>query len=758
MADTSSYTLSGTTLKTLKDKAYTNGTFNISGKPNNFFFSKIGSLPALVFPGNNTSTVLDNTFLLRSVPVPSQGSACMVLIPKSQYTASKLGVLGWTRPGNSGNPGLGYNSPTVTVQTLQSYNTSNSTFFGPSLNLAADTPTILFWAWYGGNMVYFSCNGTTLLTSTQGTPAYYNQISTDNQFHIGNDGGFGAQFTLGELVVYNQYAETPFRNLIEGHLAWKWGLQTNLPAYHPYYYSAPGLQSLTEVNALSEPSDIAGLTMWLDAADTATFQQVNPAVTFTGSPTLLGISNGYTYYAFKGNGSITSANPLEVQYFAIGGGGGGGFDYGAGGGAGGLQTNTTVYGYSTQISKIKSLVPRAVYSITIGGGGAYQSSGAAPNRGSPGGNTTFTGTGISVTANGGGGGGQGYYGSGGGGGCGGGGGYPSQTATPGGTGTQGGNGITGVGDYWGGAGGGIGGNATSGGPTPLNGGPGLQFFGTFYGGGGGGAAYSGNVVGSGGSGVGGIGAYGNGNQSTGFLQGIPPVANSGGGGAGGGGGGVGTAGAAGIFIVGIPVTQTVWIDKSAVANHVYSTTSGNAPIPSSFGPARRPSVYFGPGKSATSTYSSATTSDYSAFIVASVPTLSYLLISTGQYTTATTPVANQTFGFYASNGSTYGVCSPFVGGGGTKVGNYSTVCGATVEMFASVSGLLTTLGNLNFGSTVSGTCATMTNTPWVFGDCLADPSPKSFHVHEFITYSRQLATNERWIIEGYLYWKWMHLI
>jgi hypothetical protein len=191
---------------------------------------------------------------------------------------------------------------------------------------------------------------------------------------------------------------------------------------------------------------------------------------------------------------------------------------------------------------------------------------------------------------------------------------------------------------------------------------------------------------------------------------------------------------------------------------VYSTTPGNAPTPSNFGTARRPSVYFGPGKSARSTYNSgASTGQFSAFLVASVPTLSYLLISTGQYTTGTTPAIGETFAFFGSNGSLAGVCSPFVGGGGTKVGNYSTICGATVEMFASVSGL-TTLGNLNYGSTVSGTCATIPATPWMFGDCLYDTSPKSFHVHEFITYSRQLATNERWSIEGYLYWKWMNLI
>ena len=489
MADSASYTLSGgSTLKTLTDKADGTTTYTLSGKANNFSMSTIGSLPALVFPGNNTSVLTANTFLSRTLPIPSQGSAFIVLTPKSQFTATKLGILGWGSPGNGnaqGNPGLGYNSPSTNVQTLQSYNTSSGIFFGPSFNLSASTPTILFWAWYGGNMTYLSCNGTTLLSGPRGTTANYNPASADTQFYVGNDGGFGAQFTLGEMCVYNQYAETPFRNLMEGHLAWKWGLQTNLPAGHPYVYSAPGLQSLTEVNALSEPSDITGLTMWLDAADTTT-------INVTGT-------------------------------------------------------------------------------------------------------TSFT-----------------------------------------------------------------------------------------------------------------------------------------------------------------------WTDKSPVLNHLVSstTTLKALPLPSNFGLPVRPSIYFGPGASATSTYTSgASTGQFSAFMVASVPTLSYLLISTGQFTTATSAAGanGQTFAFYASNGSTFGVCSPFVSPGGANVGSYSTVCGATVELFASVSGS-TTLGNLNYGATVSGTCTTIPATQWVFGDCSGDPSPKSFHVHEFITYSRQLATNERWIVEGYLYWKWMHLI
>ena len=759
MADSSTYTLSGNIVKTLKDKIGSTA-FTISGNTSGLTLSNIGTLPSVNFTGNVGA--LQGPFISRNLPVTSQGSAFAVLLPPVvQVGATKLSLMSWGSPGNgAANPALGFTSQSSTK--IQSYNTLTGVFYGPSLAISVSTPTILFWAWYGGNMFYLASNGNTILSSPQ-TAGFYNSASTNNIFYIGNDGGIGASFNLGELCVYDSYVELPFRNILEGYLAWKWRLQDNLPMIHPYYYSPPTLQTLTEVNALSEPVDIAGLTLWLDAADTTTVQQVNPAVTLTGSPTPLGVSNGYTYYAFKGNGSITSATPIEIQYFAVGGGGGGGFDYGAGGGAGGLQTNTSVYAYPSQISNIIPLVPGATYSITIGTGGAYRAIEAAPFQGDAGGNTTFVGTGISVTASGGGGGGAGGRAGGGGGGCGGGGGYPYTVATTGGIGTQGGNGITGVFGYWGGAGGGIGGNATSGGPTPLNGGPGLQFFGTFYGGGGGGAGWSGNKVGLGGSGVGGTGAYGNENKSTGGIAGIPPVANSGGGGAGGGGnGGTGTAGAAGIFIIGIPLTQTMWVDKSPVSNNL-AVTTGVVTI-SQFGSYPRPSVYFSPGTSATSTYNSgAESANFSAFVVASVANASRLLISTGQLTKSATSVAGQSFAFYVNNVDN-SVYSPYVVSGNSTINNnlvgpYSSISGTTLEMFAMVGG--TTLsGNLNFRAPLCNVTNTLSAqpSPWVFGNCLGDTTPKSFHVHEFITYSRTLAQYERQIVEGYLYWKWLHLI
>jgi hypothetical protein len=479
MADSSTYTLSGTTLKTLNDKVIGGGSFTLSGNPNTLQMSTIGGLPSVVFGGNNTgvSTPLTNQFLYKTLPMSPQGCAFAVMIPITQYTATKLGMLGWGAPGNSSNnAGLGYNVPSVAVTTLQSYNTGTSVFYGPSFSQVIGSPTILFWAWYGGNMFYLSSNGNTILSSTQ-TAGFYNPASTNNIFYVGNDGGYGAQFNLGEMCVYNGFLETPFRNIMEGYLAWKWGIQSVLPIGHPHFLSAPSLQTLTEVNALSQPADISGLTMWLDAADTTTL---------TTSP-------------FK------------------------------------------------------------------------------------------------------------------------------------------------------------------------------------------------------------------------------------------------------------------WLDKSPVSNNLVSSVA--PPIVSNFGTPIRPSIYFGPGTSATSVYNSgADSSQFSAFLVAS--TNNFLFISTGQLTQAATGAGGKSFSFYA-NSTAPSVYSPYVfwGTGITDniVGLYSTISGKTFELFATRNGTTMT-GNMNFQiplSNVTNITAAVTATPWVFGNCLGDMNSKSFHVHEFITYSRNLLEAERQIVEGYLYWKWL---
>lgn len=53
------------------------------------------------------------------------------------------------------------------------------------------------------------------------------------------DFDIGGQYRIYELVLYNAYLNTTERQKVEGYLAWKWGLQANLPGGHPYASAAP---------------------------------------------------------------------------------------------------------------------------------------------------------------------------------------------------------------------------------------------------------------------------------------------------------------------------------------------------------------------------------------------------------------------------------------------------------------------------------------------------------------------------------------
>ncbi len=46
--------------------------------------------------------------------------------------------------------------------------------------------------------------------------------------------------SIAEVLVFNSVLTTTERQQVEGYLAWKWGLQANLPSGHPYKSAAPG--------------------------------------------------------------------------------------------------------------------------------------------------------------------------------------------------------------------------------------------------------------------------------------------------------------------------------------------------------------------------------------------------------------------------------------------------------------------------------------------------------------------------------------
>ena len=253
-----------------------------------------------------------------------------------------------------------------------------------------------------------------------------------------------------------------------------------------------------------------------------------------------------------------------ASYLIVAGGGGGGKDWSGGGGAGGLLTGTS------------TLTPGTSYTITVGAGGAGQTS-INTSPGASGSSSSFSA--VGTTALGGGGGGSGSVGAGatGANGGSGGGGGGSNSGVSGGTGTSGqGNngGSVAVQNGGAGAGGGasaVGGNGASG--TGGTGGVGTSSSITgsavFYAGGGGGGGYSPSSVVAGAGGNGGGGA---GNATSGGI-GTAGTTNTGGGGGGGAGGsGNGGAGGSGVVIISIPAVNFSGITTGTV------TTSGSNKI------------------------------------------------------------------------------------------------------------------------------------------------------------------------------------
>ena len=90
---------------------------------------------------------------------------------------------------------------------------------------------------------YFSVNGALSLNSTYLYPSgIFNTGTNFASIGIPNVSGGGTGYLTGsisEIIVYNRPLVTIERQQIEGYLAWKWGIQSNLPTAHPYKNNPP---------------------------------------------------------------------------------------------------------------------------------------------------------------------------------------------------------------------------------------------------------------------------------------------------------------------------------------------------------------------------------------------------------------------------------------------------------------------------------------------------------------------------------------
>jgi len=135
---------------------------------------------------------------------------------------------------------------------------------------------------YDGSTLTMYRNGTVLSTTSSASYGIGNETNATN-FTIGSwiaDGSIidsgTTNFQFGELIFYTTSLSAAQRQQIEGYLAWKWGLQANLPPGNPYlnnnaifYNPFPSTTpaQTQSISSIFKPTNYAGCQLWLDAFD-----------------------------------------------------------------------------------------------------------------------------------------------------------------------------------------------------------------------------------------------------------------------------------------------------------------------------------------------------------------------------------------------------------------------------------------------------------------------------------------------------------
>lgn len=142
--------------------------------------------------------------------------------------------------------------------------------------------------WLNGTLATSDLNSATL-TSNAGT-SLFNMSSTGILTEYG-DGH------TRELLSYTRFLNSGDRQKVEGYLAWRWGLQGNLPVGHAYNSAAPvGFSPLT--------STANSCRLWFDGNDTATMSETDFQLRDLSGNTrhASGISTALTYASGAQNG------------------------------------------------------------------------------------------------------------------------------------------------------------------------------------------------------------------------------------------------------------------------------------------------------------------------------------------------------------------------------------------------------------------------------------------------------------------------
>jgi hypothetical protein len=331
-ADSSTISFSNADIVSIQDKSSSSFLFAASAtRPVRSSTSYNGIFP-IQFNGNS--------FLSNSTFTYTLNNRSAFLICGETTSVNNAGFLSFALTGNdfSSQSAIAYESGFKSAnQQFQVAKAFGNGGFALSINGSTATPFALYGDTFGSGTEVVYRNG-----SQQATATVVQTFTNSTGLYIGArmTGGAIGNFLTGviaEVVLFNRQVSTSERQQIEGYLAWKWGLQTNLPSDHPFRLIAPNPFQITAPRKVG------------------IFRPPIALVSLSGGTRIT--ANGFTYHLFTTSGSLTTITPGLVNYLVVGGGGGGGDRHGGGGGAGGVLSGT--------------FTATGSHTITVGNGGSF---------------------------------------------------------------------------------------------------------------------------------------------------------------------------------------------------------------------------------------------------------------------------------------------------------------------------------------------------------------------------------------------------
>jgi hypothetical protein len=243
-SDSTTLTLSGTSVTGWSDKSRFTKTTGLSPNKPVLSTNALNSRNTIIFDSNSQNLV--STTLSTAV---GTGDISMFAVWKGTATGGAVTGLGGMT-GASGTLGLGWNQGGY-------YN-----LYDWAANDPRFTAPIGSWVLQVGQRqvgdLFLNLNGNSVPPLSSLTN-FTNQAIT-----VGGGPNLFTNGEIAETLFYNRFISIYERQRIEGYLAWKWGLQSNLPNTHPFFYGPPP-SSFTEF----APNQLPDLALWLDGANAA---------------------------------------------------------------------------------------------------------------------------------------------------------------------------------------------------------------------------------------------------------------------------------------------------------------------------------------------------------------------------------------------------------------------------------------------------------------------------------------------------------